>query len=219
MGKRVPQVNEAASALQSDTAAQAAASQSQEKGLRSKEVKRTGKDGDLVPPVTGHQPEGDNVSQKQGGLFERIKDRLKKGVAPEEKIDPDQAAAEAFIKKNADARPERDGFRERESARSRDEDHDAPPRKGDLARAIRLEAGRDKLLVNQRKITDKVRKILLAIEAQDTYLKSIALKVVSRKHQGVVIDLPKRQSEDDELTSHHKGPLAKLLGKKPKNDD
>lgn len=198
MGKRVPQVNEAAQALQTDTSAKLAASQ--EKGLRSKSLKKPSS-GDLIPPIPESQPDG-KASGSEGGnqsLFDRIKSRLQKGDSRGSDKSAEEAAAEAFIKQEQHA----------------DHEHlyKDPPRKGDLTRAIRLEQGQDKLLVNQRKITDKVRKILIAIEAQDTYLKNIALKIISRKHQGIVIDLPKKE-EDPVLGSSHEGPLGKLLGRK-----
>lgn len=209
MGKRVPQLNEAAAALQSDPAASAgaanaAAMKSTEKGLRSKDAQRASS-GDLVPPVSSHQPEDANVKGKESGsLFERLKSRIRGSNKPADGASNEAAAAEEFLRRDREASPLE---REIESA----------PRKGELANAIRLEAGQEKLLVNQRKLTDKVRKLLLSIEAQDTYLKSIALKVVSKKHQGVVIDLPKRK-DGDGLESEHDGPLAKLLGRKSNKD-
>ena len=208
MGKRVPHVNEAGAALQTDTAAKAEAGQSMEKGLRSKSAKRASSSGDLVPPVSAQQAEDDAVKAKQGGsLFERIRSRIKGNVVTSREKSPDEAAAAEFMKRGEEPTP-------------LDRQIQETPRKGELANAIRLEVGQDKLLVNQRKITDRVRKILLAIEAQDTYLRSIALKVVSRKHQGVVIDLPKRGNgeSDDSLGSGHEGPVAKLLGRKPNKD-
>ena len=207
MGKRVPQVNEAGAALQTDTAAKAEASKSTEKGLRSKGAKRASSSGGLIPPISGSQPNEDTVKSKQGGsIFERIKSRIKGNTTePSQNASREENAAEEFLRKGDEMSP-------------LEQDLEKAPRKGELANAIRLDVGHDKLLVNQRKITDKVRKILLAIEAQDTYLKSIALKVVSRKHQGVVIDLPKRKDGDDSLESEHEGPVANLLGRKSKKD-
>lgn len=65
-------------------------------------------------------------------------------------------------------------------------------RPGDLRNLIRLETGKDRLLVNHKKLTEKITKMLHAIEAQENYLETIAQKVTQKRHRGIVIDLPKR---------------------------
>lgn len=71
-------------------------------------------------------------------------------------------------------------------------------KQGDLSNAIRLETGKDKILVNHRKMTNKITDLLKKIEAEESYLDTLAQKVTKKKHLGIVIDLPQRRSTETE---------------------
>lgn len=200
MGKRVPPVNESGQALHSDTIGKAGAAQ--EKGLRSPEGAQGKKaSGDLVSPIA--KDEGQPGVGQEGGsnsLFERLQDKMRRGKqkASSKASGPNlDEAARDFLQQAPEA-----------SHEHLYQEGDTPP-KGELARVLKLEGGRDKLLVNQKKLTDKVRLILNNIEASDGYIKSIALKIMNRKHVGIVLDIPKREEDSAADPS-----VAKLVKKK-----
>lgn len=206
MGKQALQVKPIGSALHSDPATKASAAQ--EKGIIAAEPRATKAKTRKVAPVQNEQEEKrvGTDSNKQS-LFEKLQHRINHRVekTPSDRS-KDDAAAREFLRHEVN--PDHHYLYE-----------DAPP-KGELTRVLRLEAGREKLMLNQNKLTDRLRRLLNAIEASDSYLRSLSLQVSSRKHAGIVLDIPVGQQRDDaETLSEEKDPSIGLLLGKKKDDD
>lgn len=195
MTKRVPPVNESGQALHSDTAVKLG--ENLEKGLRSSAEGPKKADGDPIQPVTSAE-KGKSSDASDQSILDRIQNRIrgrKQKPGDTNEGDAELAKAKEFLR----------------TPETQDHDHlyeTEIPERGQLARLLRLEIGRDKLLVNQGKITGKVRKMLNLIEAQDGYLKAIGQKIMNRKHRGIVLDLETHTEADPDSSAGTKKPTG-----------
>ncbi len=151
-----------------------------------------------------HTPEAERIEREQmkANRAEAPDQRSESGSVPEtalpEAVVPkaSQSSAAKNTATNADPKGCLIDFRRKLQDTRKEEKHrdHAPIKKGNLTKAIHLEAGQDKVLINHRKMTNKIRNLLNRIEAEWLYLDSITQKVTKKKnHLGVVIDFPKRK--------------------------
>lgn len=186
--KNTTPIQDSAAALQSPEAE--ALERQQQRANRSDEPARSNKSQGIDQAARANHSQGATVNTgakpRLGGLRRKLEGSpMEMGEAETEVDEGEQKRKDILTPGNNHPEP---------MFKPIQKDEERSVRKGDLTNEIRLATGHDKILVNHRKLTDKVSSILQKIEAEGSYLDSLAQKIAKKKHVGIVIDLPRRNS-------------------------
>ncbi len=187
MSKKTTSIQDSAAALHSPEAERIERAE-----MRNSRVESTETSSSNVVGEAAQSNPSKNATVDSGGSKRLSGLRKKLSKEQDIELESEEQSGDSAPKKQPISRPE--PLFQPISSKERDE---SSVPKGQLADVIRLETGKDKLLVNHKKLTDKISDILNRIEAEDSYLEVIAQKVSKKKHLGIVIDIPKRKDSID----------------------